>query len=62
VVSPAGKNLQCSVCWEDFRLDEPVRKLPCEHVYHENCIIPWLELVSLLILQSLKNILFISKF
>lgn len=39
-----GKNLQCSVCWEDFRLDEPVRKLPCEHVYHENCIIPWLEL------------------
>ncbi|XP_021935022.1 E3 ubiquitin-protein ligase RNF126 isoform X1 [Zootermopsis nevadensis] len=39
-----GKSLQCSVCWEDFRLDEPVRKLPCEHVYHENCIIPWLEL------------------
>lgn len=38
------KSLQCSVCWEDFRLDEPVRKLPCEHVYHENCIIPWLEL------------------
>ncbi|XP_066994087.1 E3 ubiquitin-protein ligase Iruka isoform X2 [Anabrus simplex] len=39
-----GKNLQCSVCWEDFNLDEPVRKLTCEHVYHENCIIPWLEL------------------
>jgi E3 ubiquitin-protein ligase RNF115/126 len=39
-----GKNLQCSVCLEGFRLDEPVRKLPCEHVYHENCIIPWLEL------------------
>jgi len=42
---PTGRSLQCSVCWEDFRLDEPVRKLPCEHVYHENCIIPWLELV-----------------
>ncbi|KAK7862368.1 hypothetical protein R5R35_014389 [Gryllus longicercus] len=39
-----SKNLQCSVCWEDFRLDEPVRKLACEHVYHENCIVPWLEL------------------
>lgn len=37
-------NLQCSVCWEDFKAEEPVRKLPCEHVYHENCIIPWLEL------------------
>ncbi|XP_073989310.1 E3 ubiquitin-protein ligase Iruka isoform X2 [Rhodnius prolixus] len=40
----ADTNLQCSVCWEDFKIDEPVRKLPCEHVYHENCIIPWLEL------------------
>ncbi|XP_054287043.1 E3 ubiquitin-protein ligase Iruka-like isoform X1 [Macrosteles quadrilineatus] len=37
-------NLQCSVCWEDFKVSEPVRKLVCEHVYHEPCIIPWLEL------------------
>jgi len=37
-------NLQCSVCWEDFKVSEPVRKLVCEHVYHEPCIIPWLQL------------------
>ncbi|XP_075229378.1 E3 ubiquitin-protein ligase Iruka [Lycorma delicatula] len=37
-------SLQCSVCWEDFKIDEPVRKLSCEHVYHSPCIIPWLEL------------------
>lgn len=36
--------LQCSVCWEDFQIDEIVRKLSCAHVYHESCIIPWLEL------------------
>lgn len=36
--------LQCSVCWEDFAIDEVVRKLSCAHVYHELCIIPWLEL------------------
>lgn len=36
--------LQCSVCWEDFRLNETVRKLPCLHIYHENCIVPWLDL------------------
>lgn len=36
--------VQCSVCWEDFVLNESVRKLPCQHVYHENCICPWLEL------------------
>lgn len=38
--------LQCSVCWEDFKLSEPVRQLPCQHVYHAPCIVPWLELVS----------------
>ncbi|KAG8232324.1 hypothetical protein J437_LFUL009423 [Ladona fulva] len=26
------------------QVGEPVRKLKCEHVYHENCIIPWLKL------------------
>ncbi|EGI68785.1 PREDICTED: E3 ubiquitin-protein ligase RNF115 isoform X1 [Acromyrmex echinatior] len=36
--------LQCSVCWEDFKLSEPVRQLPCQHVYHAPCIVPWLEL------------------
>ncbi|XP_055613802.1 E3 ubiquitin-protein ligase Iruka-like [Uranotaenia lowii] len=36
--------LQCSVCWEDFQIDEVVRKLSCAHVYHESCIIPWLQL------------------
>uniref|UniRef100_A0AAG5CN27 RING-type E3 ubiquitin transferase n=1 Tax=Anopheles atroparvus TaxID=41427 RepID=A0AAG5CN27_ANOAO len=38
------RKLQCSVCFEDFVIDEAVRKLPCLHVYHEPCIIPWLEL------------------
>ncbi|VEN58795.1 unnamed protein product [Callosobruchus maculatus] len=36
--------LQCSVCWEDFLTGESVRRLPCQHVYHEPCIRPWLEL------------------
>ncbi|XP_044738361.1 E3 ubiquitin-protein ligase RNF126-like isoform X3 [Chrysoperla carnea] len=36
--------LQCSVCWEDFQIGEPVRSLPCQHVYHDACICPWLEL------------------
>ncbi|XP_033226423.1 E3 ubiquitin-protein ligase RNF126 isoform X3 [Belonocnema kinseyi] len=36
--------LQCSVCWEDFQLSEPVKQLPCQHFYHAPCIIPWLEL------------------
>ncbi|XP_050071942.1 E3 ubiquitin-protein ligase Iruka [Anopheles maculipalpis] len=38
------QKLQCSVCFEDYVVGEPVRKLPCLHVYHDPCIIPWLEL------------------
>lgn len=38
------RKLQCSVCWEDFKIDEKVRKLPCSHLYHEDCIVPWLNL------------------
>ncbi|VVC26822.1 Hypothetical protein CINCED_3A005516 [Cinara cedri] len=36
--------LQCSVCWEDFKIDEKVMKLVCDHMFHKECIVPWLEL------------------
>ncbi|XP_076624135.1 E3 ubiquitin-protein ligase Iruka isoform X2 [Colletes latitarsis] len=36
--------LQCSVCWEDFRVLEAVKQLPCQHLFHSPCIVPWLEL------------------
>jgi len=38
--------LQCNICMEDFQLNEHVRGLPCKHMYHGDCIVPWLELVS----------------
>jgi len=39
-----SKNLQCTVCMEDFVLNEPVRQLACGHMYHNDCIVPWLEM------------------
>lgn len=38
------KNLQCSVCMEDFKLEEQVKQVPCGHLYHRDCIVPWLEM------------------
>jgi len=38
------KSQSCSVCWEDFKEDEEVKLLECEHCFHAPCIIPWLEL------------------
>lgn len=32
----------CSVCAEDFVESENVRILPCRHIYHKQCIDPWL--------------------
>lgn len=37
----------CSVCKDDFSVGEKLLKLPCQHLYHKDCVIPWLELVSL---------------
>uniref|UniRef100_A0A6G1S6D8 RING-type E3 ubiquitin transferase n=1 Tax=Aceria tosichella TaxID=561515 RepID=A0A6G1S6D8_9ACAR len=37
-------NLQCTVCMEDFQVDDCARQLPCEHFFHQDCIVPWLNL------------------
>ncbi|KAH7287308.1 hypothetical protein KP509_32G049400 [Ceratopteris richardii] len=33
---------QCAVCKDDFELDSEVIQLPCNHIYHPDCILPWL--------------------
>ncbi|XP_068090156.1 E3 ubiquitin-protein ligase RNF126 isoform X2 [Hyperolius riggenbachi] len=38
-----GSGLDCSVCREDYTVGESVRQLPCNHLFHNDCIIPWLE-------------------
>lgn len=37
------KELPCSVCLTEFILGEPVRNLACKHLFHDQCIITWLE-------------------
>lgn len=37
------KEIQCTICMEDFAVREKAKCLPCSHFYHESCITPWLD-------------------
>ncbi|XP_051982889.1 RING finger protein 150a [Xyrauchen texanus] len=32
----------CAVCIEDYKPNDVIRTLPCRHVFHKNCVDPWL--------------------
>jgi hypothetical protein len=36
-------NPRCSICWEDFTEEERVADLPCNHIYHDPCIVTWFQ-------------------
>jgi len=38
--------LGCSVCLEDFEMGAEAKQMPCQHKFHSQCILPWLELHS----------------
>eukprot|EP01103_Thecamoeba_quadrilineata_P003663 TRINITY_DN13422_c0_g1_i1.p1 TRINITY_DN13422_c0_g1~~TRINITY_DN13422_c0_g1_i1.p1 ORF type:complete len:210 (+),score=27.38 TRINITY_DN13422_c0_g1_i1:154-783(+) len=34
---------ECAVCKDEFIKENQVVELPCEHLFHKDCILPWLE-------------------
>ncbi|KAK7316257.1 hypothetical protein VNO77_35147 [Canavalia gladiata] len=39
-----GKNVACAICKDEILVEEKVRRLPCSHCYHGDCILPWLSI------------------
>jgi E3 ubiquitin-protein ligase RNF115/126 len=38
--------LGCTVCLEEFEMGTEAKEMPCQHKFHSQCILPWLELHS----------------
>lgn len=35
--------IECSVCKDEFEENQEINKLPCGHLFHIECVIPWLK-------------------
>jgi len=35
---------KCAICWSEFEEDEDVRRLPCIHLFHIECVDKWLKM------------------
>jgi hypothetical protein len=38
-----GTDEQCTICISSIRHNEMVRRLPCQHIFHSECIDHWLK-------------------
>ncbi len=38
--------VSCAICTDHFSLGQDAKRLPCKHVFHDDCILPWLKSVG----------------
>jgi len=43
VEEEGGEDLTCTICFADIETDERIGALPCEHIFHADCLKTWLK-------------------
>nr|KAF6329275.1 ring finger protein 181 [Pipistrellus kuhlii] len=43
VIRGSRPELKCPVCLLEFEEEETAIEMPCHHLFHSNCILPWLK-------------------
>lgn len=41
-ISESLSRESCAICKDEFSLHSEAKQLPCNHLYHSECILPWL--------------------
>ncbi|KAG6483383.1 probable E3 ubiquitin-protein ligase RHC2A [Zingiber officinale] len=44
VAEHLANECHCAICMDPFELETKAREMPCKHIYHQDCILPWLSL------------------
>ncbi|XP_074569977.1 putative E3 ubiquitin-protein ligase RHC2A [Curcuma longa] len=44
VAEHIANECHCAICMDPFELGTKSREMPCKHIYHQDCILPWLSL------------------
>jgi len=42
-LDPSDPRCYCAVCRDGYSIGDRMRRLPCNHSFHEDCIMPWLQ-------------------
>jgi E3 ubiquitin-protein ligase RNF115/126 len=43
LLASGSEEKQCAVCKDAFELGDGAKEMPCKHLYHPDCILPWLK-------------------